>query len=54
LTLRASASHRIAVPAAKLMRTGTTPMHIFDYVAFGILIACMLGAAAAALSQRKS
>jgi hypothetical protein len=29
-------------------------MHLFDYVAFGVLIACMLWAAAAVLMQRKS
>jgi hypothetical protein len=28
-------------------------MHLFDYIAFGVLIACMLAAAAAVLSQRK-
>jgi hypothetical protein len=27
-------------------------MHIADYIAFGVLIACMLGAAAAVLSRR--
>jgi hypothetical protein len=29
-------------------------MHLFDYIAFGILIACMLTAGAMVLSQRKS
>jgi hypothetical protein len=36
------------------LRLGTTQMHTFDYIAIGVLIACMLVAGAMVLSRRKS